>query len=272
MWKKFNLEKPPFMGKRVVVTRSREQNSETITMIKALGGEAIEFPTIRIVEPRDFEPLDKALDNLEEYDWVFFTSVNGVKAFCNRLRYRGENIRELKKTKVGAIGPKTREALEGNGFLVIFTPQEYRAEAMLESLRGEIKRGDKVLLPRADLARKVLPEALKAMGAEVDDVEAYRTVTADDVDLDLFLKILKHKKAHVITFSSSSTVRNFFSLLSGFKILSLLRQVTIACIGPITSQTARDHGLKVDVEAVEYTMSGLLRALANYYSNTDMIE
>jgi len=257
------FEKKPLFGKRVVVTRSREQASDLSRRIEELGGEAFEFPTIAIAEPDDFAPLDAAIGQADSYDWLIFTSVNGVDAFFARLRHQGRDIRDLKGARLCAIGPKTKERLEGMCLQVEYVPAEYRAEAVLEGLQGKLKAGERVLLPRADMAREILPETLRTMGAEVDDVAAYRTVRGGG-DARLLRELLAEKMIHYITFTSSSTVKNFVEALESIDLQTLLEGIKLVSIGPITSQAARDLGLSIDIEAQEYTIDGLVEALTRF--------
>ena len=217
-----------------------------------------------MVEPEDYGPLDRAISKLKTYDWVIFTSVNGVQAFFRRLRHQHKDVRELHQARLCAIGPKTGEALENCGLLVETVPEKYRAEEIIEALRDRIGAGTKILLPRADIARKVLPEALRQMGADVTEVTAYRTV-AGDGDSTRIREMLARGEIHLITFTSSSTVRNLVKMLNAPDLQALLKNVVVACIGPVTAGTARELGLKVDVVAEEYTIEGLVRSLLGYY-------
>lgn len=262
------FENKPLFGKRVLVTRSREQASVLSETIEDLGGEPLEFPTISVTEPEDYAPLDQAIEKLGIFNWVIFTSVNGVKSFFYRLRYQHKDIRALGAAKLCAIGPKTRKALEKYGLLVDYVPGEYRAEEIIKGLNGKVRPGERVLLPRADIARKVLPEALAKMGAEVTEVTAYRTVMGGG-DAFIIKEMLERKEIHVITFTSSSTVRNFTKMMDCPDLKSLLAGVTVACIGPITAGTARDLELPVDVVAGEYTIEGLVKAILQYYGQLD---
>ncbi len=254
------FEKKPLFGKRVLVTRAREQAGAFSRAIEALGGEVVEFPAIRVVEPENCEALDAAIARLESYSWVVFTSVNGVHFFVRRLRQRGRDIRALYRAKICAIGPKTGQALESYALQVACIPGEYRAEALAASLRGKVKPGERVLLPRADLARKVLGDALSSLGAEVDEVAVYRTLPGEG-DGRLVRDLLAAGRIHVVTFTSSSTVRNFVQLLQEPDLSRLLAGVTVACIGPVTARTAREVGLPVHIEARRYTVEGLIEAL-----------
>jgi uroporphyrinogen III methyltransferase/synthase len=254
------FEKKPLFGKRVVVTRSREQASDLSSRIEQLGGEVFEFPTIAIAEPEDYAPLDEAISRAETYDWLIFTSVNGVEAFFTRLRRQGRDIRDLKGARLCAIGPKTKERLEELCLHVEYVPSEYRAEAVLEGLQGKLKQGERVLLPRADIAREILADTLRDMGAQVDNVVAYRTVRGGG-DAMTLRELLAEKMVHYITFTSSSTVKNFVEALDTPDYRTLLEGVRLISIGPITSQAARDLGLAIDIEAAEYTIDGLTEAL-----------
>ncbi|ADG82000.1 uroporphyrinogen-III C-methyltransferase [Thermincola potens] len=254
------FEKKPLFGKRVLVTRSREQASALSEKIEALGGEPWEFPTIDIAEPDDFGPMDRAIEEIEKYDWIILTSVNGVKSFFKRLNDKTKDIRDLKGIRLCAIGPKTREELEKYGLRCDFVPNEYRAEAIIEGLKNEDMSGKKVLLPRADIARKIIPDTLKELGAEVEEVVAYKTVMGAG-NAQLLRDMLAEKKLQILTFTSSSTVKNFVQMLDAPNLQDLLADVTVASIGPITSNTAKELGIRVDVEAQEYTIDGLVEAI-----------
>jgi uroporphyrinogen III methyltransferase / synthase len=261
------FEKKPLFGKRILVTRAREQASGFAEKLEMLGAETVEFPVIKIAPPADYGPLDEALEKLEEYSWVIFTSENGVKSFFRRLNEKAKDIRSLKKARLCAIGPKTREALDVRGLLVDYVPSEYRAEAVVKMLQGRLKPGEKVLLPRADIARPHLPQALGEMGAEVNNVTAYRTVRGEG-NATLLKDQLKAGAIDMVTFTSSSTVINLLEML-GDEAEGLLGGLAIAAIGPITAATAADKGLKVNIEAEEYTIGGLIKAITTYYGGKD---
>ncbi|MTI81982.1 MAG: uroporphyrinogen-III C-methyltransferase [Firmicutes bacterium] len=254
------FENKPLFGKQVLVTRSRQQASALSRRIEELGGEPYEFPTIQVTAADDYTPLDNAIKNLSSYRWVIFTSVNGVKYFFKRLKILNKDVRELHGVKICAIGPKTREELESFGLLVDYVPGEYRAEQIVAGLKGNVQPGDKVLLPRADIARKILPQALAEMGANVEEVTTYKTILGAG-DAGKVIEKLKQKELHVLTFTSSSTVRNFVKLLDVDNLNELLQDVVVASIGPITSNTARELGIDVTVEAKEYTIRGLVEAV-----------
>ena len=256
------FESKPLFGKRILVTRARSQASELSAMIQDLGGEAVEFPVIRIIPSTNSEGYNKVIKELDSYDWVIFTSVNGVKSFFAKLKEEKVDIRSLSKARIAAIGPKTAEELEEKGLNVEVLPQEFMAEGLLDSLSGHLVSGQKVLLPRADIARKILPDKLKEKGLEVVEIDAYETVI-DAENKDEIVELLKEKRINVITFTSSSTVKNFLESIKDENIDKLLDNVTLASIGPITTDTANKLGLNIHITAEEYTISGLVDAIAN---------
>ena len=255
------IEQKPLFGKKVLVTRSREQASDLSRRILELGGEPIEFPTIEIREPDDYSALDSAIYNIGDYKWIILTSVNGVKYFINRMLACGKDMRDLKGVNICTIGPKTKEALEKYAVRVDYVPCEYRAEQIFEGLKDKLKPEDKVLLPRADIARKALSEALSKIGVWADEVVVYKTVPVAK-GAEKLVKMLKQREINILTFTSSSTVKNFVNLLKAQDINKLLESVVVASIGPVTSATAKELGINVDVEAKEYTIDGLVKAIA----------
>jgi len=262
----------PLAGRRILVTRPRSQADDLCDKLASLGAVPILFPVIEITPIEDYALLDQAIVQLDKYQWVIFTSVNGVAAFWERLEEAGKDEGALAGIRVAAIGPATAQALERRGLCAEFIPDEYVAEAIVEGL-GDI-REQWVLLPRADIAREALAIDLKRRGAIVHEFAAYRTSPAAP-DPHGFVELQRGVDA--ITFTSSSTVRNFIELVTGkeTRLLTLgengplkpvVGQAVIACIGPITAQTAREVGLPVDVMAREYTMDGLVGALAEHFS------
>ena len=256
---------PVLLGKRIVITRPRTQAGELTRRLTELGAEVIEFPTISIEPPDDYEPMDRAMAQLHQYDWLIFTSVNGVQSFFDRLRHFGNDSQDIEHLKVVAIGPETAGRLEREGVRVFLVPAKYQAEGVLEGLDPAQIRSCRVLLPRASKAREVLPETLRQWGAFVDVVHAYKTVLPQDYRLRL--RELFEKQIDVITFTSSSTVENFVQLLEGEDPVPILRGVTIACIGPITARTAIDIGLQVDIVSAEFTIPGLVAAIVKFYES-----
>jgi uroporphyrinogen-III synthase len=244
-------------GQRIVITRPRHQAQAFGAELERLGAEVVYLPVIEIGPPEDMDALDAALERLAEYDWVIFTSVNGVRTSLDRIKALGD-INWPAGLKVAAIGPKTAAALQAGGIGVDFTPDEYIAEAIPPGLGAMAAK--KFLLLRADLARPVLAELIETAGGLVDEVTAYRTLPARP-DPQAWEAL--QKGIDVLTFTSSSTVRNFRSLLeqSGFDPAHLPGKPKIACIGPITAGTARELGLAVDLVAVTYTIEGLVTAL-----------
>ncbi|MEE9584204.1 MAG: uroporphyrinogen-III C-methyltransferase [Candidatus Brocadiales bacterium] len=255
------FETRPLYGRTVVVTRARDQASDFARELEELGARVIEFPTIKITEPTDISPLDKALRDLGSFHWVVFTSVNGVDAFFQRLFHLGMDARELKGVKICAIGPATAEGVRRYYLGVDCQPSKYVAEEVLEELRRrENLEGKRVLMPRADIARSFLPEELKKLGADAVEVTAYRTVLAETGDRKL-LERLTAGEVDVVTFTSSSTVRNFVQLIGRENLAKLNGKVRFASIGPITTETAKELGVKVALEAKEYTIPGLVKAI-----------
>lgn len=254
------FENKPLFGKKVLITRTREQAGSLARAIEGLGGEPVEFPTIAIVPPEDNAPLEQAIARISSYNWLTFTSVNGVAYFFDTLHRLNKDIRDLAGLKICAIGPQTGQALQKMALQVTYIPTEFRAEAIVEGLRKQLKAGDRVLLPRADIARKILPEALTVLGARVDEVTAYRTVLGTG-NAAAIRNSLAEGAIDLITFTSSSTVRNFVTLLDTTNPAQLVGNAKIASIGPITSAAARELGLPVHIEAQEYTINGLVQAI-----------
>lgn len=252
------FENRPLFGQRIIVTRARHQASILSESIQELGGEPLEFPVIDIVQPTNPGLLREAIINIRDFSWIIFTSVNGVESFMSELLREGKDIRELAGIHIAAIGSVTQKALEDRGLKVAYVPEEFKAEKVIEGLAELISPDQHILLARAEEARNVLPEALEALGAHVHDVPVYKTVLGKSDKAEL-QRVLQAKSVDAVTFTSSSTVRNFLHLLDGDK--SLLEGVKKFSIGPITSSTARELGLHIDYEAQEYTIDGLVQAL-----------
>lgn len=260
-------EKKPLFGKRVLVTRTRGQAGELSETIDEWGGEAVEFPVLRIqplTRPEAVQALDEALDRLPDFDWLIFTSVNGVEYFFRRLIEQGKDIRSLAKAQIAAVGPKTAEALRERGLLSDLLPGKFQAEDLLDALGPELKPGMKVLLPRADIARKLLPEVLRQRGMEVTEADVYESVPASGEEADDLIRMLEDGEIHIATFTSSSTVTNLLDILSSRGVKNpaeLLKGTRIVCIGPITEQTAKEAGLTGVSMAEEATIASLLQAI-----------
>ena len=250
----------PLAGVRVLVGRARHQASALSGELRKLGATVIEIPFIEIRTPRSFKPLDTALRDLDGYDWLILTSVNGVEAMWKRLTKLRLTKASLKHLHIAAIGPATKKAIEQRGGKVEVVPKEYVAESVVRSLRRRV-RGKRVLLVRAKVARDVIPRELRKAGAHVDVVEAYETVVPQSSRTRLLGALANPQRSpHVVTFTSSSTVRNFVALLGSSK--ARVKGIRLASIGPVTSSTLRELGLPVDITAKEFTIPGLVEAIA----------
>ncbi len=251
-------------GLRVVITRPEAQSEVLCELLRRAGVIPISFPVITIAPPEPGGALDQAIRRLSQYDWIIFTSVNGVQQFRTRqANILGMSLERLQGIpgftgKIAAIGPKTAQVLRQSGIEVHVMPSEYRAEAILDVI-GEV-HGARILLPRADIARAELTVGLRERGAIVDEVAAYRTLPTTPPPL-AFEQL--QQGVDVVTFTSSSTVRHFVALTRGINY----GDPAIACIGPVTAETARQLGLRVDIVADEYTVDGLLRALEIWKDN-----
>jgi uroporphyrinogen-III synthase len=263
--------KRPLSGYRVLVGRARHQASALSSGLRELGAQVIEIPFIEIRKPRSYKPLDSALRNLHHCDWLILTSVNGADAVWARLRSLRLTRKRFEHLKIAAIGPATKKAIEKRNVKVDVVPEEYVAESVVKSLRTQVA-GKQVLLARAKVARDVIPRELRKLGAAVKVVEAYETVIpkSSRTKLRAALKDPK-RRPDIITFTSSSTAKNFVALLGKKQEVWRGRprprkaggssDVRLASIGPVTSSTLRDLGLPVDIEATEYTIPGLIQAI-----------
>ena len=253
-----NLAQRPLFGKRILVTRARSQASKLTAKLENLGAEVIEVPAITITDPADlYAALDQAIGQLQDYHWVMFTSANGVKHFFARLLQAGKDARALGYAKIAAIGSATAAELKKYGLVADVVPGEYRAEGIIEAMKGKLPPHAKILLPRAEEAREILPEKLREMGAEVDVVSAYRTVCAA-ADGEALTSELNEGRIDMVTFTSSSTVKNLVNIIGS---ADLLNGVKTACIGPVTADTAKSLGIEPDIIAKEYTIDGLVEAI-----------
>jgi uroporphyrinogen III methyltransferase/synthase len=257
-------ENRPLFGKRILVTRAREQANEFVSLLEHYGAEVVEFPTIEIVPPESWDEMDRAIERLPQYHWIIFTSVNGVKFFIERLRAVGRDIRALHGIRLCTIGPRTAQEVEQYGVRVDFMPDEYVAEAVIEGMGRQDLKGKRILIPRAAVAREVLPEDLRKMGAAVDVVTAYRTVLPTQ-DLDRLKTLLQEGAISVITFTSSSTVNNFAKLLGTDETVRLLRNTVVASIGPITAETARSLGIESGILPTASTIPALAEAIVEHF-------
>jgi len=262
-------ENHPLTGTRILVGRARHQAGSLSASLRSLGASVIEIPFIEIRKPQSFAPMDGALKNLKTYDWLILTSANGVEAMWERLRKLRITRGSLKHLQIAAIGPATKKAIVKHGLKVKMVPEEYVAESVVRGLRDKVN-GKRVLLVRAKVARDVIPESLREAGAQVDVVEAYETVVPEKSKSRL-REVFKdrERRPHVVTFTSSSTVRNFAELLGWSEdaakaskyAAAALKNVQCASIGPVTSGTLRELRMPVAIEAREFTMGGLIRAI-----------
>jgi uroporphyrinogen-III synthase len=261
------MEYQSLQGKRIAVTRAEEQSTGLLARLSALGAATIVCPAIMIAPPTNFAALDAAITRLTEYDWLIVTSANGVRALLDRMNALGRRSVELAHLTIGAIGPATADALAERGLHASFVPSAYVAEAILAEI-GDLA-GKRILLPRADIARATLAVGLRAMGARVDEIAAYRTLPGPGARE--LAGVLRAKTLDAITFTSSSTVRYLLDGLEQAGIdraeaCTLLNATAIVCIGPITAATASEHGLRVDAVAREYTAEGVVDALIDWFA------
>jgi uroporphyrinogen III methyltransferase/synthase len=255
------FERMPLFGRRIVVTRAPANAAAFAGRLRALGADAIEFPTIETGPPDSYETADLALANLRSFDWAIFTSATAVEAFIQRLRTLSRDIRELGKTRIAAIGPATAERLKHYGLTIDAIPSEYRAEAIIGAIgEGQIV-GRRILIPRAQVAREALPQTLLQQGArEVTVAPIYKTTKPANADAERIRELIAADALDLVTFSSSSTVANFCEIIG-----KLPRGLRAAAIGPITAETARHLGFEVVTSAAEYTVDGLVRAIVDYF-------
>ena len=260
-------ETRPLFGRTVIVTRSREQASEFSRLLTEQGARVIELPTIRVEPGPAPEAVKEAIGRLADYDWIIFTSANGVKFFLDALGREQLDVRALGKAGLCAIGPATAAALESCGLKVDLVPETYVAESVVEALRsqGDLS-GRKVLLPRAEIARKVLPESLRALGAVVDEVALYSTRIEEPENLEQVRQQLNHGGIDLVTFTSSSTVENFVTLVGEKEVRAAAEHTLFASIGPIAAARAEEFGLKSAIMPENYTIAALSQAICDYFT------
>ncbi len=259
------FESKPLFGKRVVLTRAHEQAREFSQLLAAYGAEPVEVPTIQIVPPASWQAIDDAVAHLNAYQWLIFTSVNGVRPFMDRLHAAGKDARALANLRICAIGPRTAQELGTHGLTPDVVPTEFQAEGVIAALAHVGISGSRILIPRAEVAREILPEQLRELGATVEVIPVYRTI-APAVDVASLTQQLHDGRVAVVTFTSSSTVRNFIELFGGPDMVRpLLAGVVVACIGPITAGTAEEYGLTVTVMPAENTVPALAEAIVRHF-------
>jgi uroporphyrinogen III methyltransferase/synthase len=256
----------PLLGRRIVITRAREQAGELSRLLRGYGAHVIEFPTIEIVPPDNWDPVDRAIGSLEDYHWVIFTSINGVKCFLRRLKLKRRQLAEFTGLRLCAIGPRTAQEIEKAGVRVHVVPGEYCAEALVERLGVEQLEGRRILLARAKKARDLVPRELWKLGAIVDVVEVYQTIVPN-VSKGEIERVFQREGIDLITFTSSSTVNHFFEICeekAGLR--NPLAGITTAAIGPITANTLRKYGIVPHIIPNSYTVRALTEAIVDYYS------
>jgi uroporphyrinogen III methyltransferase/synthase len=258
------FETRPLFGKSIVVTRARAQASDLVSRLAELGAVCHEVPAIRIMPEEDYGPMDRAISEINTYDWLIFTSVNGVDFFFNRLFHAGLDARALGRIRTAVIGPATAERLLGFGIKTDILPDSFRAESVIDAFKKEPVAGKRMLLPRAKEARPILPVELTRMGAVVDEIPVYHTIR-DGEGAEGLITDLAAGNIDMITFTSSSTVTNFKALLPENRFNELIQNVAIAAIGPITADTARENGFPVHVTADQFTIDGLCDAIVRHY-------
>jgi uroporphyrinogen-III synthase len=257
----------PLSGWRILTTRASKQSGGLAAPLREMGAEVIEIPTIEIKPPTSYKALDAALKNIAKYDWLILTSVNGVEALFARLKKLRVAPEKLAHLQVAAIGPATQREIENNGLEVAVTPDRYVAEAVVEALKGKTQ-AKRVLLVRAKVARDVLPTELRKSGAKVDVAEAYETHVPKGAKAKLNRLFSNDtSRPDIVTFTSSSTATNFLALLEKDHWHGL-REIWLASIGPVTSDTLRQAGFKPNIEALEYTMEGLALAICKHVLTT----
>jgi uroporphyrinogen III methyltransferase/synthase len=261
----------PLFGRRILVTRPREQAEDLGRRLEALGAEAIIAPMIRIEPPDDYAPLDAACARAGTFDWIVFSSVNAVDAFMQRLHAGGRDLRALASARICAVGPATAERLRRREVSVDLVPAEYRAEAVVGAItETSDPSGLKVLLPRADIGREVIAAELRNRGADVAEVIAYRTVVAEperEGEPDIY-RMLLDRRIDVVTFTSASAVRNFVKIVGAEPAADLLRATPVASIGPVTAEAAAQAGIRTTIVPAQYTVAALVDAIVEHFEKT----
>jgi len=257
-------ESRPLYGKTVLVTRSRAQASSLVALLAAAGARCLEVPTIEVGPPDDFGPLDLALQDLSRFQWLIFTSVNGVAAFMTRLFSQGRDVRALGGVKIAAIGPATAQAVEAYGLKADVVPPAFKAEVLLHALSSQVTPGIRMLLARAQMAREVLPQGLVRLGAEVTVAPVYKTQAPREIP-PAAAAALQEGRVDLLTFTSSATVHNFANLVGKERFRQLAAPAVVAAIGPITAATLAEYGLTAQIQPQDYTIPALAAAIVAYY-------
>ena len=259
----------PLAGRTVVITRAINQSEDFVRALESYGAQVLSCPTLEIREPDSYDGLDEAIDHLYGYDWLIFTSTNAVEYFLRRLAHQHRDVRDLDELKVCAIGVATAAKLRAAQVHVDLTPVQSKAEGVFAALTEFVGGVDKlenlnVLLPRAAVARDHLPKALQEARARVDIVTSYQTALPADLDRGRLSAMLAGS-GDCIAFTSSSTVRNLALLFDTHDLGTVLKGLTIACIGDVTAATAEEYGLSVDIQPTNFNVTELARAIADYY-------
>lgn len=257
------FEKQPLLGKKVLVTRTRQQASTLVQLLERKGAGCIECPTIEVRQIDDTTILDSAINQLDSFDWIIFSSTNAVKFFFLRIDQLGKDIRVLGNAKIAVVGTSTAQELKLHHINVDLIPKDFRAEGLLEEFSKIDIKGSKILIPRAVVAREILPHGLKEMGAEVVVAPAYETVPPEVAPQTI--ELLEEENIDIVTFTSSSTVKNFFKTVPENIIKKIISHAKIACIGPVTAKTAQNMGLNVDILPKESTIPSLVEAIENSF-------
>lgn len=262
------FETRPLFGRRILITRPKHQAEELRSRLAALGADVIAFPTIELREPHSWEALDEAIQRVERYQWLIFTSANGVQRFFSRYRFLKRDLRDLKGIRIAAIGSATEKAVVEIGLHVEVLPDEFKAEGLLQSLKGRVLKGTRILIPRAKVARDLLPVELGKQGAKVDVVETYETVVPE-AGGERLRQILAERPLDMVVFTSSSTVSNLAEMTKPESLTQLLANTIVAAIGPVTARTAEGHGLRVRVQPRQYSIASLIDAILEFYTPSD---
>jgi uroporphyrinogen III methyltransferase/synthase len=261
-----NPESAPLRGKTILVTRARAQSEDITEQLEALGAAVIHCPTIEVVPPSSWAQLDASIGKIREYDWIVFTSANGARFFFRRLgEMRSEGVEALAAHVVCAIGPATARAIEAAGAVAHVTASDSKGEGALTAIIDHVGgdenvRGLRFLIPRARVAREILPAGLRSLGAHVDAVETYQTVKPD-VQPERIIRLFKENSIDAITFTSSSTVSNFAELVGLTDLSDLLGTTLVACIGPVTAETAVSHGLRRIIQPEQHNAAELVGSI-----------
>lgn len=255
----------PLFGKGILVTRAADQAGDFSRLLAGKGAAVFECPTIRLVPPESHAELDAAVEQLSSFDWLIFTSANAVGFFFSRLAGKSLDARALAGCRICAVGPKTAASLLPHGIRPDMVPVDYKAEGVVAEFGKMEMKGKRILFPRADKARELIQKALTEMGAEVSAPIAYRNIIPDAIP-ERALQALEEQRIHCVTFTSSSTAENLAAILGDNRLLKLLEGVTVAAIGPVTANSCRELGLKVDIELKEYTLEKMTEAIADFYN------